>query len=123
MTALCLAGGGAVVRLAVAAFTLGWSHTVEHTRWEEDWSVHPNGLRLETARVEGSGAGMDPGPDARRVGAMWVWHPGMELPAVSLRRAVEAGDDWRICTGSDGCQTLGALLPRAADPVQISACP
>ena len=121
MTALCLAGGGAVVRLAVAAFTLAWSHTVEHTRWEEDWRVRAGVLLLETARVEGSGAGMAPGPDAKREGGMWAWHPGLAVPSVTLRRAEEAGD-WRICTAAEGCRAIGALLPGDADPVRLAAC-
>ena len=121
MTALCLAGGGAVLRLAVAAFTLAWSHTVEHTRWEEDWQVRPGVLLLETARVEGSGAGMEPGPDARREGGMWAWHPDLTLTSLSLRRAGEAGD-WRICTAGDGCRPIGALLPANADPIRLWAC-
>ena len=120
MTALCLAGGGAVVRLAVAAFTLAWSHTVEHTRWEEDWLVRPDGLRLDTARIEGSGAGMDPPPDARRVGGMWAWHPGLDVPELVLRRAVKL-EDWRLCA-EGACRPLAALLPSQADPVRLTAC-
>ena len=27
------------LRLAVSAFTLAWSHTVEHLPWQEDWRV------------------------------------------------------------------------------------
>ena len=110
-----------MLRLAVTAFTLSWSHTVEHTRWEEDWQVRPGMLHLQTARVEGSGAGMDPGPDARRVGGMWVWHPGLDVPEVSLRRATHVGD-WTVCTAQAGCRPLSALLPADADPVRMSAC-
>ncbi len=110
-----------MLRLAVGAFTLAWSHTVEHTSWQEDWRVQPASLRLETARVEGSGAGMEPGPDARREGGMWVWHPGLVAPSVTLRRAKQAGD-WQICTAAAGCRPLGALLPADADPVRLSPC-
>lgn len=120
MTALCLMGGGAVLRLAVAAFTLAWSHTVEHTRWEEDWQVRPGALRLDTARVEGSGAGMEPGVDARQVGNMWVWHPGIELDALLLRRSPGV-EDWSLCIAG-ACQTLGDLLPPQADPARLAAC-
>ena len=109
-----------MVRLAVAAFTLAWSHTVEHTRWEEDWLVGADHLHLDTARVEGSGAGMDPAPDAKLKDGMWVWHPGLDVAELSLRRAPEAGD-WRLC--SDGtCRAIAALLPKRADPVRIWAC-
>lgn len=120
MTALCLAGGGVVLRLAVTAFTLAWSHTVEHTLWEEDWQVRPDALRLDTARVEGSGAGMEPGPDARRIGSMWVWHPGIELDTIVLRRSAGT-EDWTLCI-ADTCRMLGDLLPPQADPARLSAC-
>lgn len=121
MSVLCVAGAGVVARLAVGTFVLAWSHTIEHTRWEEVWRVLPAQLLLETARVQGSGAGMDPAPDARRVGPFWEWHPGQALPEVTLRRAAQA-DDWRICDGGQTCRTLGALLATDADPVRLFPC-
>ncbi|MFX6230366.1 DUF1850 domain-containing protein, partial [Acinetobacter baumannii] len=30
--------------LAVAAFTLSWTHSVEKVEWQEDWRVTPQGL-------------------------------------------------------------------------------
>lgn len=121
MSVLCLAGAGATARLAVAAFSLAWSHSIEHTRWEEHWQVGPRTLRLETARVEGSGAGMDPAPEAHLVGNAWTWHPGLELSELILRRAGEAGD-WQICTEGSGCRSIAALLPPGADPVRLWPC-
>ena len=52
---LCVLGGGEALRLAVAAFTLAWTHSVERVRWEEDWRVTPAGLELVEARVRGLG--------------------------------------------------------------------
>lgn len=122
MSALCIAGGGKVVTLAVAGFMLAWSHTVEHTRWEEDWQVRPGVLHLERARVEGSGAGMDPAPGARKVGGMWEWHPRLDLPEVLLRRSDAAGvGHWQLCAEGH-CGPLGAGLPRDADPVRLYPC-
>jgi len=120
VSALCLAGGGEVVRIATLAFTLGWTHTIEHTRWEEDWRVAPGRLALVEARVEATGAGMEPPPEARFDGRWWRWSPGVSVPSVTLRRAPEAGD-WRLCT-ADGCRPFGELLPGDADPVTMSAC-
>ena len=57
------------------AFTLGWTHSVEHVRWEEDWRVTPAGLELVEARVQGSGAGMEPPEGARLAGGWWTWRP------------------------------------------------
>ena len=68
---LCLTAGAVVTRLAVASFTLAWTHSVEKTRWEEDWRVGARGLEIVEARVKGSGAGMEPGPDARFDGTWW----------------------------------------------------
>lgn len=119
---VCIAGGGALTKLAVAAFTLMWTHTIEKTRWEEDWRVTGGHLVIVEARVEGSGAGMEPPADAVLAGGMYRWHPQLPpLTALTLRRAPEAGD-WKICAGGS-CRTLAALLGRDADPVQISGCP
>jgi hypothetical protein len=59
---LCLAAGALVVALGGDEITLRWRHSVQKTLWEEVWRDTPGGLRLIEARVEGSGAGMDP-PD------------------------------------------------------------
>ncbi len=121
MSALCLAAGGEVVRVATVAFTLAWTHTIERTEWQEDWRVAPAALVLVEARVKGTGAGMEPPEGARFDGAWWRWSPDLSVPAVTLRRAPEAGD-WRLCV--DGaCRPFGALLPADADPVTMSACP
>ena len=116
---LCLAGAGIVVRIATAAFTLSWSHTIEHTQWQERWLVRPHALHLETASVQGSGAGMDPGPGAVLNQGSWTWHPRLDIPELVLRGAKEAGE-WTLCTDS-GCQPLGAHIP--ADPVRLTPCP
>lgn len=57
---LCVASAGVVKTLAVVAFTLAWTHSIEKTEWQEDWRVTPQGLELIAARVKGSGAGMEP---------------------------------------------------------------
>lgn len=121
MSALCLAGGGEVVRVATLVFTLAWTHTIERTAWEEDWRVEPAALVLVEARVKGTGAGMEPPDDARFDGGWWRWSPGLSVPMVTLRRAPEAGD-WRLCV--DGtCRPFGTLLPATADPVTLAPCP
>ncbi len=71
---LCISGAE-TLRLAVTAFTLAWTHSVEHVRWEEDWRVTPAGLQVVEARVRGSGAGMEPPPDARLRDGWWVYVP------------------------------------------------
>lgn len=121
MTALCLAAGGEVVRVATVAFTLAWTHTIERSAWEEDWRVEPAALVLVEARVKGTGAGMEPPEAARFDGTWWRWSPGLAVPAVTLRRAAEAGD-WRLCVAG-ACRPFGDLLAADADPVTMSTCP
>ena len=36
---LCLASAGLMKVLSLATFTLAWTHSIEKTVWQEDWSV------------------------------------------------------------------------------------
>ncbi|MGO4839058.1 DUF1850 domain-containing protein, partial [Rhizobiaceae sp. 2RAB30] len=36
---LCVVAAGKTTVLAASLFTLSWTHSVEKTRWEEDWRV------------------------------------------------------------------------------------
>lgn len=123
MSGLCLAAAGAIVArfTGVAAFTLAWSHSVEKTRWEEDWRVEPAGLVVVEARVEGHGAGMEPPPGARRDGRFWRWAPQVPPQREVVLRRSGATADWQICLAGD-CRDLGSLVPAEADPVVLSAC-
>lgn len=108
---LCLATAGVVKSLAVASFMLSWTHSVEKTEWQEDWRVTPQGLEIVEARVKGTGAGMEPPPEARLVDGWFRWTPKLPvLPEVALGNSGMAGE-WRFCT--DGkCQDLSAVLGR-----------
>lgn len=108
---LCLATAGVVKSLAVAAFTLSWTHSVEKIDWQEDWRVTPQGLEIIEARVKGSGAGMEPPPEARMADGWFRWKPQLPiLPEVALGNSGLAGE-WRVCR--DGaCQDLSAILGR-----------
>ncbi len=124
MPGLCLLAGVAVAaRLAgVGAFTLAWTHSVEKTEWQEEWRVEPAGLRLVLARVQGSGAGMEPPADSVRVGDAWQWQPRVPvLPTVVLRRS-GATDDWRLCLPGQACRPLSDLVPARADPIVLAPC-
>jgi len=120
---LCLASAGAVKTLAVAAFTLAWTHSIEKVEWQEDWRVTPAGLELVAARIKGSGAGMEPAPDARLVGGWFQWHPQQApLPELVLGNSGLAGE-WRLCAAGR-CRTLAQILGHAvgAQPTTLSAC-
>ena len=86
---LCVVTGGKVLTLAVTAFTLSWTHSVEKTGWQEDWQLAGQGLQLREARVKGSGAGMDPGEDAVLKDGWWVWQP--DLPVQTELRLAASG--------------------------------
>lgn len=119
---ICLLAGAKAVRLGVTALTLAWTHSVEKTRWEEDWRLTPHGLVLVESRIEGSGAGMDPPPEARFDGKWYRWHPDRPpLREVILRRSGQAGD-WSICR-ERSCQLAGTLVPANADPITVTQCP
>ena len=95
-------------------FTLAWTHSIEKTRWEEDYRVQrraddPPQLRLERARIQGSGAGMEPPPGARRQGGWYEYAP-TDQPQAALRltRSPYTADyDWCV---AGRCQPLGAVL-------------
>jgi hypothetical protein len=119
---LCIAAAGIALEIAASSFTLGWTHTIEKTIWEEDWRIEGDRLVLVEARIQGSGAGMDPPPEARLEGGFYIWQPNTPpLPEIVLRRAAQAGD-WRLCTPAR-CAILGKWLGAEADPVRLTACP
>jgi tetratricopeptide (TPR) repeat protein len=120
---LCFAAAGVVKVLSVAAFTLAWTHSIEKIEWQEDWHVTPQGLELVEARVKGSGAGMEPPPEARLVNGWFQWSPKIApLPQVVLGNSGLAGE-WRICTDGS-CRTLSDILGRqlGAEPTTMKIC-
>jgi hypothetical protein len=106
---LCLASAGVVKALSVAAFTLMWTNSVEKVGWQEDWRVTPRGLELVQARVRGSGAGMEPPPEARLIDGWFQWQPKRgPMPEVVLGNSGAAGE-WRLCA-SEKCRTLSDIF-------------
>jgi len=116
---LCIAAAGKTVTLAVAAFTLSWTHSVERTRWEEDWKITPSGFEIVEARVEGSGAGMEPGEAAVLRDGWWIYKPELPLQrAIVLAASGATGEGWRLCVAQT-CREIGAT-PGA--PVELTSC-
>lgn len=116
---LCVTTAAGVLALAVADFTLSWTHSVERTEWEEHWRVTPAGLTLAEARVRGSGAGMEPPENAQLIDGWWVYTPALP-PQSSLALAASGttGGGWTLC--ADGaCRTLGA---KPGPAIRFSAC-
>ncbi len=121
MSLICLSGAGVTVKLA-AALTLVWTHSVQKSSWEEDWRATPAGLVITEMRIQGSGAGMEPPPDAVRVGDHYVSHPAMGPLAQATLRRSGATADWRVCLDG-GCRPMSEILPADADPVVLFVCP
>ena len=120
---LCLVSAGVVKTLSLAAFTLAWTHSVEKIDWQEDWRITPRGLELVQARVKGSGAGMEPPPEARLIDGWFQWQPSRApMPEVALGNSGAAGE-WRICHDG-GCQTLSEIFehPVGANVTTMSGC-
>lgn len=105
---LCIAAGGKILALAASTFTLSWTHSVQRIEWWERWEVSAEGLRPVEARVAGSGAGIEPPPDA-----LWRadgWHYRPSLPPqreIFLSASGTTGGGWTLCAEGT-CHVLGS---------------
>lgn len=110
MNAICLVVAGVLrATLPTNEVTIAWLHSVEKIRWVERYRVEHDALRLIEARIEGSGAGMDPPSDATFAGGGWTWHPAVDpLPHVRLTVSPFARD-YDVCDG-DRCRTLTSII-------------
>lgn len=127
MTGLCLGLAFALVQARIPAteFTLAWTHSVEKTAWEEDYRLAGDRIMAVTARIAGSGAGMEPPPGAVLRQGRWHYRPALPpLDRLRLTRSPYT-DGYRLCW--DGaCRSLDGLLgPPPADggAVELFPCP
>jgi hypothetical protein len=120
VSGLCIAAGAVALGLLWPDFTLAWTHSIEKTEWQEDYAVTTTGLELRTARVRGTGAGMEPTPDASLVDGWYVWQPRRPLPSLTLARSGQAGD-YRLCRAG-ACHTLEDLLGAGTEPAVLTSC-
>jgi hypothetical protein len=117
---LCIAGA-ATLHIVASAFTLSWIHSVQHTRWEEDWRIAGDRFVSVEARIESMGAGMEAGPDAKFDGTWWRWKPGLPpLPEILLRRSDSQPQGWRLCANG-ACRRI-ADHDEKADIVALTPC-
>ena len=116
---LCLTAAGKVATIAATAFTLSWTHSVQKTRWEEHWRLTPAGLEIVEARVQGSGAGMDPPEGSVLEDGWWIYRPNLPPQArLVLAASGATGGGWELCAAGK-CMEIGAS---AGEPVEIAAC-
>jgi hypothetical protein len=116
---LCVLAAGKTTVLAVSAFTLSWTHSVEKTRWEEDWRITPAGFEIVQARIKGSAAGMEPPEDSVLHSGWWVYRPKLpRLGEIRLAASGATGAGWTLCTERE-CMELGA---QPGEAIRLSAC-
>jgi hypothetical protein len=96
--------------LPTDAITLGWTHTVEGTRWEEDYTIVRGALVIREARVKGSGAGMDPPTGSNWAGGWWRYFPSLgPLREVTLANSSFA-PGYTVCWNG-ACRQLQTIVP------------
>ncbi|MDW6025585.1 DUF1850 domain-containing protein [Mesorhizobium sp. BAC0120] len=116
---ICLFAAGQMTAFAAIAFTLAWTHSIEKTRWEEEWQVTAAGLKLAEARVKGSGAGVDPQAGAELRGGWLVWRPDLRPQQQLVLAASDAtGQGWTLCA-EGRCAVFG---DRPGDPAVVRPC-
>ena len=119
--ALCITTAGTVTKLAVTAFTLAWTHSVEKTAWEEDVRIEGDRLLVIEARIQGSGAGMEPPPGAVLENGTYHYRPTLPpLPELELANSGEI-TDWRLCLEGT-CRPLGSYVPEAGESYVLTPC-
>jgi hypothetical protein len=106
---LCLTAGAVSATLAIQAFTLAWTHSIEKVRWEEDWRIEGAQLRIVEARIRGTGAGMEPPPDAVLRDGVWHYRPTIAATDHITLANSRYTSDYELCiTGT--CRPLNSYL-------------
>lgn len=116
---LCVLAAGKTLAIAASVFTLAWTHSIEKVSWQESWRVTPAGLEIESARVQGSGAGMEPPDGSVFEDGWWIYRPDLPAqPRLVLAASGATPGGWRLCADGE-CLTLGA---EAAEPIVLEPC-
>ncbi len=128
---LCLTLGGTgdpVVFVPGESFTLAWTHSIERQRWEEDYAVRagkkPGSATLHAtqARIRGSGAGMDPPPDAWLENGWYHYRPTEPTPAVLRLSRSAFVPDYELCPAGQGCRAMSDWLLSDGGITVLYAC-
>lgn len=105
---LCILTGGKLLVLAISSFSLSWTHSVEKIDWTEHWQVMQGRLQITEARVQGSGAGMEPPEGAIASAQGWTYVPHVPpLKQVMLASSGATASPWRLCGPDAQCVLLG----------------
>lgn len=121
--ALCIAAGAVAAVLLSDTFTLGWTHSIERLRWEEDWQVTGTMLEIREARIRGTGAGMEAPPGALLKNGVWHYRPA--LPPQRALNLAHSGyvPEFELCVEGK-CRPLSDWLPGLGEHagVTITSC-
>lgn len=110
-----------MARVPAAHVTLRWYHSIEKIEWDEDYTVAGNWLALTGARIRGSGAGMDPPPNAVLTKGVWSYEledPWRETVVLARSSYVR---DYDLCVGGK-CRPLSHWIPIEAGPTTMQSC-
>lgn len=121
--------GKSAACLAGLLFSLSWTHSVEKTEWVEHWQLKDEQLVLKETFVKGSGAGIDPAPNAVLENGWYRWAPEspVAVPAISLANSELTPDNWTLCaldavTHETGeCIDFGKFEDRGVESFTIQA--
>lgn len=121
MTSICLVAGLLIMPLGEAV-TLRWTHSIQKTLWEEDYRLEGRNLILESARIQGTGAGMEVPDGAAFHDGAWHYQPALPpLPEVQLRHSPYVAP-YTLCR-SGVCRTAPAWLPGLPEEAVLSLQP
>jgi len=109
------------VSLPVARFTLRWQHSIEKIEWDEDYESTGRWLHLSQARIRGSGAGMEPPPDAVLVDGVWRYRLADPWRREIVLARSHGVRDYELCIDGQ-CRSLAHWIPIDAGPTTLRAC-
>ena len=119
---ICLTAGAIHAFIAASHFTHAWTHSIEKVRWEEDYRISGRVLRIEEARIRGSGAGMEPPPGAVLREGAWHYRPAIG-PLRELRLARSGyTSDYELCVPGSKCLALAHWIPVEAGTTLVTPC-
>jgi hypothetical protein len=104
--------GKSAACIAGLLFSLSWTHSIEKTQWIEHWQVDGGQLVLRETFVKGSGAGIDPAPNAVLENGWYRWKPlqPVTLESLSLANSELTPDNWMLCALDSVTQQTGECL-------------
>ncbi len=119
MIALCLSAGALSATLFTQSFTLSWMHSVEKIRWEEEWKIENTSLLLTSARVRGSGAGMEPPLGSVFREGAWHYTPHIAPLKQLLLAHSPYTKEYDLCIDFT-CKPISAYLPNLSENATIT---